>query len=153
VEVGGFIPNVRVNPPAAEIEDLAASHAEFARWLAMQGPTVSIAGTEVEARGDDVFLITAVIQNTGYFPTATAMGLRARTAPPTTVRLTPTDQLTVLSSSGIQQQIRNLGGSGGRATVTWLVQAPEGTQVRLEVLTPQGGGLKTTTLTLGQEDR
>jgi hypothetical protein len=114
---------------------------------------VRIAGTSVEQRGEGVYHVEVTVENTGYFPTALSMGLRARTAPPVTVRLLPADGLEVLSNDLLQQQVRNLPGSGGRATVDWLLSAREGTRVTVEVLSMQGGGLRTTTLTLREEDR
>lgn len=148
VEVGGFVPNARVNPSADRMADLAQKHAEFTKWLAGQGPEVSLVEAKVEKRGDDVFLVTVTVENGGYFPTAMAMGLRARTAPPITLRLLPAEGMKVLSAANIQQQVRNLRGSGGRQTVTWLVTARRGTRVTLEVLAMQAGGLITRTLDL-----
>jgi hypothetical protein len=147
VEVGGFRPNVRVNPPEAEIAELARKHAEFAVWLGNQTPEVEIADTRVEARGDNVFLVTATIRNDRYLPTHMQMGVRVRTMRPITVRLAPVEGMTVLTGN-IQQQIPSLQGMGARHTFTWLVQAGSGTRVPLELFAERAGGLQSTTLTL-----
>ncbi|MFO7769276.1 MAG: M14 family metallopeptidase [bacterium] len=146
VEVGGFVPNIRTNPPPAEIAELARKHAEFAVWAGDQLPSVELLETAAETRGDGIFLVKAVVVNEGYLPTATAMGLRSRTAPPVTLRLEPGD-FDVLTGN-IQDQVRNLQGSGGRSTVEWLVKAPAGTRIQLTVLAPQAGGTITRTITL-----
>jgi hypothetical protein len=148
IEVGGFVPNACVNPPADQIAEHVGRQAEFARWLAGQGPMVILTETSVEAKGDGVFLITAAVENRGYFPTALAMGTRTRAAPPITLRLLPAEGMQVLSAGNIQQQIRVLEGSGGRSTLSWLVQARRGTRLTLEMLAPQAGGLTTRTLNL-----
>jgi len=146
VEVGGFVPNARVNPPPAEIAELARKQAEFAVWAADQGPAVALAEATVESRGDELFMVRAVVTNEGYLPTATAMAMRARTAIPITLRLEPGD-FQVLTGN-IQDQVRNLEGSGGRGSVEWLVKASPGTRLQLTLLAPQAGGTITRTITL-----
>lgn len=149
IEVGGFIPNVRINPPADQISDLAGKHAEFAVWLANQTAVITLVDTEVEARGDGFFLIKATVQNDSYLPSALAMGITNRAALPVILRLLPTDGMKVRDGD-IQRQIRVVNGSGGRSEVSWLVQAAAGSTVTLEVLAERAGGLRSVTLTLGQ---
>jgi hypothetical protein len=147
VEVGGFRPNARVNPPAAQIRDVAERHAAFATWLAQQLPQVDIVETEVEARGDNVYLVTATIANEQYLPTQLSIGERLRFNRPVTMRLLPVRGLTVLTGN-IQQQVPRLEGMGYRAEFTWLVQAPAGTRVNMEVFAERAGGLQSIPITL-----
>ena len=147
VEVGGFRPNVRVNPPASEIADLAERHARFTLWLGQQLPRVEIVETKVEGRGDNVFLVTAIISNERYLPTHFQMGTRVRTMPPITVRILPPEGVAVLTGNP-QQQIPRLEGMGARSTFTWLVTGRPGTSIPLEVFAERAGGLRSTTLTL-----
>ncbi len=147
VEVGGFRPNARVNPPVEMVDELARSHAAFAVWLGHQLPEIEVVETTIESRGDNVFMVTATIQNDRYMPTQFQMGTRVRTNRPITVRLMPTDGMTVLTGN-IQQQIQRLEGMGARHTFSWLVQAPAGTDVEMELFAERAGGLQSTTLTL-----
>ncbi len=147
VEVGGFVPNARVNPPESEIEELARKHAEFAVWLGGLLPEIEILETTVESRGDNVFEVTATIVNEQYLPTHLQMGQRVRTNRPITVRLMPTDGMTVLTGN-IQQQIQRLQGMGDRNTFRWLVTAPPGTEVTMELFAERAGGLQSTQITL-----
>ena len=147
VEVGGFRPNSRVNPPAAMIREVAQQHAPFIEWLAGQLPRVEVVETAVEARGDNVYLVTATIANEQYFPTQLAIGQRIRFNRPVTVRLLPTGGMTVLTGN-IQQQVPRLDGMGGREKLSWLVQAPAGTRVTMEVFAERAGGLQSVPLTL-----
>jgi hypothetical protein len=146
VEVGGFRPNVRVNPPASQLRELVEKHAVFATWLAQQLPEVQVV-TKVEARGDHVYLVTATLANEEYLPTQLAMGERVRFNRPITVRLLPAQGVTVLTGNP-QQQIPRLEGMGGRTTFTWLVQASPGTRVIMEVFAERAGGLQSVPLTL-----
>lgn len=147
VEVGGFRPNARVNPPAAGIREAAEKQAAFATWLAQQLPQVEVVETEVEPRGDNVYLLTATLANEQYLPTQLAMGQRIRFNRPITVRLMPASGMSVLTGN-IQQQVARLEGMGGRETFSWLVQAPPGTRVDLEVFAERAGGLQTIPVTL-----
>lgn len=147
VEVGGFRPNARVNPPAAGIREAAEKQATFALWLAQQLPEVEAVETQVEARGDNVYLVTATLANEQYLPTQLSMGQRIRFNRPITVRLLPASGMTVLTGN-IQQQVPRLEGMGGRAKFTWLVQAPAGTRVNMEVFAERAGGLQTIPVTL-----
>jgi hypothetical protein len=145
--VGGFRPNARVNPPAAQIRELAEKHASFAAWLGGQLPQVDIVETTIEARGDHVYMVTATLANEQYLPTQLAMGQRIRFNRPITVRLLPAANVTVLTGNP-QQQTPRLEGMGGRASFSWLVQAPPGTRVTLEVFAERAGGLQSVPLTL-----
>jgi hypothetical protein len=147
VEVGGFRPNARVNPPAAMIADVVEKQAVFALWLAQQLPHVEVAVTTVEPRGDNVYLVTATLANEQYLPTQLSMGQRIRFNRPITVRLLPTRGLTVLTGN-IQQQVPRLEGMGGRSKFSWLVQAPAGTRVDMEFFAERAGGLQTVPITL-----
>jgi hypothetical protein len=147
VEVGGFRPNTRVNPPAAQVRELGEKHAQFALWLAQQLPQVEVVETKIEARGDNVYLVTATLANEQYLPTQLSMGTRVRANRPITVRLLPAGGMTVLTGN-IQQQVPRLEGMGGRSKFTWLVQAAPGTRVTMEVFAERAGGLQSVPLTL-----
>lgn len=147
VEVGGFLPNARVNPPPGELQDLALRHARFVGWLGNQLPEIETVETSIEPRGEGVWMIEATVRNDEYLPTHLAMGERVRTIRPITARLLPHDALTVLSGN-IQQQIDRLDGMGARHTFEWLVAAPAGTELTMELFAERAGGLQTTTLNL-----
>jgi hypothetical protein len=108
---------------------------------------VEVVETKVEARGDNVYLVTATLANEQYLPTQLAMGERIRFNRPITVRLLPAQGVTVLTGNP-QQQVPRLEGMGGRAKFTWLVQAPAGTRVTMEVFAERAGGLQSVPLTL-----
>jgi len=147
VEVGGFLPNARVNPPQDVLETLGSAHAEFIVWLGNQTAQVELVETRVAARGEGVWEISAVVANERYLPTQTQMGGRIRFNRPVTVRLLPAPGMTVLSGN-IQQQVNRIEGMGGREHFTWLVQAPAGTRIPLEIFAERAGGLLSSTIIL-----
>lgn len=147
VEVGGFVPNSRVNPPPGEIDAAVRPHAEFAVWLGLQTPYVRVVDTAVEPRGDGVFQVKATLVNDGYFPSRLEMGQRAAMNRPVAVRLLPQAGVTILTGNP-QEQLSRIDGMGARSTVTWLVQGTRGARLTLEVFGERSGGLRSTTVTL-----
>ncbi|MDZ7780713.1 MAG: M14 family metallopeptidase [Gemmatimonadota bacterium] len=153
VEVGGFAPNARVNPPASELDGLLDRHAEFALWLGNRLPEVEVVDVEVEARGQGVWRITATLANEAYFPTQLDLAERIRFNRPINVRLVPNDDLDLLSDD-MQHQIPRIEGMGGRAEFSWLVTGEPGVSAAIEVFAERAGGSITVPVTLGGgEDR
>jgi hypothetical protein len=92
----------------------------------------------VDAKGGGLFSITAVVENSGYLPTALAQGVHTRKAPPVLVRLDLGGAR--LLAGRERERIDALAGSGGRKEFRWLVLAPEGvTSISLDVSSPKAG--------------
>ena len=87
VEIGGFKPYALTNPPASQIAELGASHAEFVLYLSSIFPRVRIASTEVVDHGGGIYRIRAEVENTGFLPTSTGHGVVSRSVRPTMVQL------------------------------------------------------------------
>jgi hypothetical protein len=107
---------------------------------------VRIAHTEVTDHGGGVFRIRADVENTGYLPTATAQGVRARSVRPVMVQLgvKPED---IITGDDKTNFIDALAGSGTRASFQWVVRGQPGARVELK-LASQKSGNETVTLTL-----
>jgi hypothetical protein len=146
VEIGGFRPYVLSNPPAARIAELGKSHAEFVTYLSGLFPKVAIASTSVTSLGGGLYRIKADVENTGFLPTSTAQGVRARSVKPTMVQLgvNPDD---IVSGSPKTNFFPALAGSGRRQSYDWIVKGKPGATVTLKAVS-QKGGSATTTLTL-----
>ena len=65
VEIGGFIPYAKLNPPAEMIEDIAGKQTSFIEYLMGLVPQVKIAELKCEDLGGGIFKMKAKIQNTG----------------------------------------------------------------------------------------
>ena len=78
VEIGGFEPYLRINPPAEQIPALSKSHAEFALYLASQFAEVTMDEPAVKKLSSNLFELKIKIHNKGKFPYVTAMGQRTR---------------------------------------------------------------------------
>lgn len=138
VEIGGFKPYAVTNPPAAEIDALAKSHAAFAMYLGTLFPEVAIPELSASALGGGLYRITADIENTGYLPTSTAHGVTSRSVKPVFVQL-DVDADAVVSGDAKTNFIPALAGSGRRQSYTWIVRGTPGQTVALKAVAQKGG--------------
>ena len=136
VEVGGFKPYVRSNPPLAEVGELARKHSDHLVSLGALFAQLRVGEVKVENLGGDLFRVTATIVNDGWLPTVTSMGERNRRPRP--ARL----DLDLGGAKLLQGQARatwpRIEGYG-RREVQWLLQAEAGTEVQLRLWSEKAG--------------
>lgn len=143
VEVGGFRPFARLNPPPAQLDSVLTKQTAFIAELAGMLPSIALRGVVVEAVGDRLFRVTAQVANDGYLPTLSAMGQRARWPRPVRVELRlGRDQQ--LAGGRAAQLVAPIAGSGRSTELTWLVVAPAGSTVTLEAASPLAGSASQT---------
>jgi hypothetical protein len=131
VEVGGYAPFARSNPPERLLEGLAQKHGAFLTQFAEKFPELRVRQSKVKSLGDGVFDITLQIENSGYLPTALTQGGTTREVHPTLVEL-KLDEKAILS--GTKRAVLNaIEGSGGMREVRWIVHAPNTTKVGVSV--------------------
>jgi len=138
VEIGGFLPYLRINPPVEKIEKAVGFGADFALKLMGRIPELSISKTKVELLGQDLYRLTVYLTNNGWFPTSTAQGRRAQTAWPITVRLKTGSDQSVFSGRPIES-VPFLDGSGGTAKLEWIVRGPKKSAVTVSAWSPRLG--------------
>lgn len=142
VEIGGWKPGVRLNPPLEQIDAIRDTHLIFLRELVGKLPKLAVSDVKVVSKGGGLFEISAMIVNEGDFPTALAQGVRTKSAPPVLVRL-ETGKAKLLAGKKLER-IDALAGSGGHRQFRWLVQASEGVDaVTLDVSCAKGGKVAT----------
>jgi hypothetical protein len=78
VEVGGFKPYMKHNPPISYLNDVADSHSKFVEELLKQRAQLAYQQVKVEKLDGDVFRISGKIVNTGLLPTHTELGDKTR---------------------------------------------------------------------------
>jgi hypothetical protein len=134
VEVGGFKPFVKTNPPAKILEKLVPKQARFILEVLLLFPKIEIESVKVEKKSEDVSQIKAVIRNSGFLPTNTELGARMRLNRPTRVELQLEDQQ-ILSGKRLDF-IKRIAGAGdmvtflstvkGKGNLTLLIDSPKG---------------------------
>jgi hypothetical protein len=140
VEIGGWKPGVRVNPPATRLAPIADAHYRFLEHLTAQLPRLDVSEPAVAPKGNGLFEVSAVVSNKGVWPTALAQGKKARAARPVIVQLkAPGARL--LTGKPVTR-IDALDGGGGNQEVRWLIQAPaELREILIEISCPRAGNL------------
>jgi hypothetical protein len=142
VEVGGWKPGVRLNPPIEQVSAIVDTHFAFLKDLAGRMPTLSIKEAKAEAKGGGIFEIKATVENTGILPTALAQGVTTRKALPVLVKLLDLGDAKLLSGRALNR-INALAGLGGTQEYRWLVLVPEGKKsLTIEATCPKAGSAK-----------
>lgn len=140
VEVGGWKPYVKVNPPLEEVAALAKKHSDYLVKVGGLLAQVRLNEIKVENLGDGLFRVGVTVVNEGWLPTVTSMGERNRRAKPTRLDLDlgPTQKITLVQGEKRHTWTRIEGG-GGRREVKWLLQAPAGGDVTLKLWSERAG--------------
>ena len=142
VEIGGFAPFAKSNPPQSLLEELARKHLQFLTSLAGKLPRIGIRKIKVKALGNGVFDLTVQIENTGYLPTALAQGTLAREVNPTRVVL-DVDEKAILSGAR-RTMLESIEGSGGMKEVRYVLNGNGRQKVQVEVISTLGGTARAT---------
>jgi len=124
VEVGGFKPFLRLNPPESQLEPLAEKHWQCVRGLVELLPRLAIHRVKTEPLGGGVWRVEAEVVNQGYLPTASEMGRTSRQLQPLQIQI-ELPQGVSLATGEARVQLLPLAGNGGKAKHTWLVLAPQ----------------------------
>jgi hypothetical protein len=138
VEIGGFVPYVKINPPERLIKKFITKNATFILKLAEKLPEIKIGQIKVEKMGNDIYQVTAYIRNEGYFPTALRQGVKARAVYPIFVTLKLGKEQELLAGDKLSR-IPSLAGSGGFKKYRWLIKGKEGSSLTLIAKSEKAG--------------
>lgn len=140
VEIGGFVPFVRDNPPPEEIDQLADKHFEFVCGAVERLPRLALGSTEVEPLGGGVHRVTVEVINRGYLPTVSQMGRTSGEPHPLQIELALPEGVSPVGGSARSRLPRILG-SGGKVEKQILLRSTvtEPVNVRVRVWSPSAG--------------
>lgn len=137
VEIGGECPFVRTTPPADKIEELLKGQVPWVFEIAEAMPRIKIAETRAKSLGGGVFEIKVWVENTGYIPYPTAMGLRNQRILPVIVSLEG-QGLNIIS--GQRRSLVPAIGGNGTKTVTWIVHSDKPGKIAIKAETQMAWG-------------
>lgn len=143
VEIGGFVPYLKTNPPAKDFAKTISFHSDFYIKIMTRMAEVQIKETVVKQLDDNLYHLTLYIANEGWFPTATAQGRRARTAWPVLVRVKTTAGQAIFSGNPIER-VPFLEGSGGTKKLEWTIRGKKGSRVSVTASSPRSGTVTAT---------
>jgi hypothetical protein len=144
VEIGGFQPYLRVNPPADQIPELSEKHARFALYLASQFAEITMDAPQVKKLSSQLFEVKLTLHNNGATPYVTAMGQRTSNVSPIVLQMKFQDDETMKLFGGQKRiDIQNLA-AGAERELKWVIISPPGKKIDVSLWARQGGGrLKT----------
>jgi hypothetical protein len=142
VEVGGFRPFVRTNPPLAMLDEVAGKQGDFLTDLAGRLPRIAVAKIECRLLADSIYEIEILVTNTGFLPTALSHGETSQQILPTRVTLDIKPQCFLAGTK--TTFLPAIAGSGGTAKVRCTVRATGRTEIKFEVVSTLAGRVKGT---------
>lgn len=121
VEIGGFVPGAKINPPADLLDGLAEKHTDFVTKIMEAQSQIEVLGPEVVELGGGMYEVRVVIQNDGELATTTSFSRTTRSVKPMIVRLSvPVDQ--IISGQRVDR-VWGINGHGGRSVHTWVFRS------------------------------
>ncbi|MFQ5501163.1 MAG: M14 family metallopeptidase [Phycisphaerae bacterium] len=142
VEIGGFVPGFRINPPADEVAGIAQKQLAFVKDLAERLPKPRVADCKVTRKSDAIFEIELSMTNDAYLPTALGMAKTARVGFPFVLRLDlPAED--ILGGRRVHR-INSLGGLGATDKVRWLVRGRAGQNLTISIYHKRFGTIQHT---------
>jgi hypothetical protein len=149
VEIGGFMPGFRRNPPPEAQPRIAEAAGEFVAQLAERRPQVRIDSVRVEELAPGIRRIRMRIANDGWLPTATAMGRTNEAPGPVVVRIDAPRE--AIMSGARASRIASIAGYGAE-DLEWLLRQPYSVPVRIEArwrsMDPQAAVIEGTSVRL-----
>ena len=130
VEIGGFVPGFRRNPPVDAQQRVTDAACDFIVLLGERRPHVRIDSVTVEELAPEVRRIRMRLSNDGWLPTATAMG-KANEAPGPIFVRTGLPREAILSGP-VATRVAALSGYG-HEDMEWIVRQSAAMPIRLDV--------------------
>jgi murein tripeptide amidase MpaA len=148
VELGGWdVMYCWGNIPPQFLEREVAPHSELAIWQLLASPLLEVRSLEVEALGEDTWLVRLVLENTGWLPTSVSeraverkavLPLEAEITLPEGGRVVGGEKKVDLGQLDGRVHRRSLlwwasnDATSDRAKVEWVVEASAGSSVAVE---------------------
>ncbi|MDF1869107.1 MAG: M14 family zinc carboxypeptidase [Phycisphaerales bacterium] len=140
VEIGGFVPLARINPPADQLDTTSEKLTDFVVELMSTRPSVSIVGPEIKQLGSGLYEVRLSLVNDGKLPTTTAYSQSKRTIRPIVVRLsTDLDQIVTGQRVG---RVWGIDPNGGRSDHRWIIRSDDMSSETIEIIDPRLGNHK-----------
>ena len=138
VEIGGFAPYARIEPPPADRIRIADEQLGFLLAVGDMLARIELADVWAADLGGGVWEVEASLENRRLLPLRTTWGRRTETVRPAKVRLRLPPDAKLLAGPRVEL-VDDLPGSGGRRTLRWLVRGAEPRAIGISVETDNAG--------------
>lgn len=143
VEIGGWKPGVRLNPPPQRLGPIADGQLLFLKDIASRLPRLEIVDAKADAKGAGIYEIRVRVKNPGTLPTALAQGIKSREGLPVVIRFRAPGARILTGRTVVK--VDNIAGLGGGHQEAWLVEVPSDVKsVEIEATTPRAGTARQT---------
>lgn len=141
VEIGGFVPGARINPPEDQRAGVIDRQEAFVAGLLGMLPRLDVQTPTVDRVGNGLWRVSVSASNAGRLDTVPASGQKARRLPGLVFAFDPerVHGREVIASGDAVTRFEAVPGSGGSVRAEWLVALPEGETVRVQVRSPRFG--------------
>ena len=143
VEIGGFAPYAKIEPPESERVELEKKQYEFLLTLGELLPRVVIPECSAKALSGGLWEIKAAVENHAFLPLLSAAARRAESVRPARVTLRLPKDAQLLAGSG-ESLLEDLTGTNGRHEYRWLVHGAPPKALGVEVETDHAGNAQAT---------
>jgi len=144
VEIGGFVPLSRINPPSDQLNGVSEKLTKFVVDLIDTRPKISITGPEVSELAKGLYEIRISIVNDGKMPTSTSFSQTKHTIRPIVVRLS-SDVDSILTGQRVSR-VWGINAHGGHSDHRWIIRSDDINSESIEIIDPRFGNQ---TLNLG----
>ncbi len=138
VEIGGFAPYARLEPPESERIEIQKKEFEFLLDLGALLPRVTLTECTAKALSGGLWEIKAAVENRSFLPFASAAARRADSIRPARVTLRLPKEAHLLAGS-VEDLLEDLPGIRGRHEYRWLVHGVAPKAIGVEVETDHAG--------------
>lgn len=144
VEVGGFAPWAKMNPPSAVLDDLATTHTLLVKDVIASLPKLVIRGHSLKPLGGGLHELRLTVENTGTMPDVLVHGRLSKHVRPTRVEIAAGEGGKVLGAPG-PVRLKRLEGNGGHEEVRrLLLLPPDAQEVTVRVVSETAGTISQT---------
>jgi len=137
VEIGGFVPLAKINPPADQLDELAEKQAAFVIELMASRPEVSVAGPEIKELAKGLYEVRIAIVNDGEMPTSTVYSQTSHTIRPMVIRMSA--QVDHILTGQRVARVWGINANGGRSEHHWIIRSDDIEQETIEIIDPRFG--------------
>lgn len=137
VEIGGWTPYFKTNPPAEEIKNIADKQTEFVLYLTAQFPKISLEEPQIKRLAQNLYEIKTTLTNEGGLPAGTAMARRNQRARPYIVSIS-TENQNIINGTKINK-VWSIPAHGGKEKFKWIINAPDNSDITIKVYSEKYG--------------